>query len=44
MNQVTRNLACEWAKDNIRVNTVAPGFTRTDMLASLSVKYSIQPI
>ncbi|XP_062095504.1 tropinone reductase homolog At5g06060-like [Humulus lupulus] len=36
MNQVTRNLACEWAKDNIRVNTVAPGFTRTDMLDSFS--------
>ncbi|XP_030480788.1 tropinone reductase homolog At5g06060 isoform X1 [Cannabis sativa] len=36
MNQVTRNLACEWAKDNIRVNTVAPGFTKTDMLGSFS--------
>ncbi|KAM6550914.1 hypothetical protein CsatB_000722 [Cannabis sativa] len=36
MNQVTRNLACEWAKYNIRVNTVAPGFTRTNMLGSFS--------
>ncbi|GAB2265022.1 hypothetical protein Dimus_000090 [Dionaea muscipula] len=29
MNQLTKNLACEWAKDNIRVNAAAPGFTRT---------------
>ncbi|KAL9244416.1 hypothetical protein vseg_018194 [Gypsophila vaccaria] len=25
MNQLAKNLACEWAKDNIRVNAVAPG-------------------
>lgn len=25
MNQLAKNLACEWAKDNIRVNSVAPG-------------------
>eukprot|EP00249_Psilotum_nudum_P001674 c14306_g1_i1 orf=355-1158(-) len=31
MNQVTKNLACEWAKDAIRVNTVAPWYTRTDL-------------
>ncbi|KAK4606617.1 hypothetical protein RGQ29_000737 [Quercus rubra] len=24
MNQLTKNLACEWAKDNIRTNCVAP--------------------
>ena len=24
MNQLTKNLACEWAKDGIRCNTVAP--------------------
>ncbi|RVX13808.1 Tropinone reductase-like [Vitis vinifera] len=24
MNQLTKNLACEWAKDNIRSNSVAP--------------------
>nr|6Y4D_A Chain A, short-chain dehydrogenase/reductase (SDR) [Zephyranthes treatiae]6Y4D_B Chain B, short-chain dehydrogenase/reductase (SDR) [Zephyranthes treatiae] len=29
INQLTRNLACEWAKDNIRTNTVAPGAIRT---------------
>src|SRR3546814_2822284 len=27
--QLTRNLACEWAEDNIRVNAVSPWFTRT---------------
>lgn len=30
-NQLTRNLACEWAKDNIRTNCIAPGYTRTAM-------------
>ncbi|XP_027167243.1 tropinone reductase homolog At2g29340-like [Coffea eugenioides] len=31
MNQLTKNLACEWAKDNIRVNCVAPGVIRTQL-------------
>ncbi|KAI4356506.1 hypothetical protein L6164_000528 [Bauhinia variegata] len=34
MNQVTKNLAQEWAKDNIRVNTVAPGPVMTPLLES----------
>ncbi|KAM0934422.1 putative oxidoreductase [Dioscorea sansibarensis] len=29
LNQFTRNLACEWAKDNIRSNSVAPGAIKT---------------
>ncbi|KAH7657002.1 Short-chain dehydrogenase/reductase SDR protein [Dioscorea alata] len=29
MNQLTKNLACEWAKDNIRTNCVAPWFIKT---------------
>ncbi|KAJ0021169.1 hypothetical protein Pint_32652 [Pistacia integerrima] len=31
MNQLAQNLACEWAKDNIRVNSVAPWFIRTPL-------------
>ncbi|KAL4179286.1 hypothetical protein AMTRI_Chr13g119300 [Amborella trichopoda] len=29
MNQITKNLACEWAKDNIQINSVSPWFIRT---------------
>ncbi|CAN0854392.1 Tropinone reductase homolog At2g29290 [Linum grandiflorum] len=29
INQLSKSLACEWAKDNIRTNTVAPAYTRT---------------
>ncbi|XP_018830556.1 tropinone reductase homolog At5g06060-like [Juglans regia] len=32
MNQLTKNLACEWAKDNIRTNCVAPWFTTTPLV------------
>ncbi|XP_010521885.1 PREDICTED: tropinone reductase homolog At2g30670-like [Tarenaya hassleriana] len=31
MNQLARNLACEWASDNIRANSVAPGVIPTPM-------------
>ncbi|XP_074270858.1 tropinone reductase-like [Silene latifolia] len=31
LHQLTRNLACEWAKDNIRVNVVAPGSIATPL-------------
>ncbi|XWS28793.1 hypothetical protein CRYUN_Cryun25bG0101600 [Craigia yunnanensis] len=34
MNQLAQYLACEWAKDNIRVNSVAPGFIRTPLAES----------
>ncbi|MBL9015499.1 MAG: SDR family oxidoreductase [Myxococcales bacterium] len=33
LDQATRTLALEWAKDDIRVNTVAPWYTRTDLVA-----------
>lgn len=31
LNQMTRNLAGEWAGDNIRVNAVSPWYTRTPL-------------
>ncbi|XP_058115329.1 tropinone reductase homolog At5g06060-like [Magnolia sinica] len=33
LNQLTKNLACEWAKDNIRTNSVAPWVIKTTMPA-----------
>ena len=35
VNGLTKSLGKELAKDNIRVNAVAPGVTRTDMVAAL---------
>lgn len=32
INQLTKNLACEWAKDNIRANSVAPWLIRTPLV------------
>ncbi|TXG74162.1 hypothetical protein EZV62_002741 [Acer yangbiense] len=32
INQLTRNLACEWAKDNIRCNAIAPWYIKTSMV------------
>jgi tropinone reductase I len=31
LNQMTRNLACDWAEDKIRVNALAPWYTRTPL-------------
>lgn len=36
MNQLTKNLACEWAKDNIRSNTIAPWVIRTSILETMT--------
>ena len=35
VNGLTKSLARELGKDNIRVNAVLPGVTRTDMVAAL---------
>ncbi|KAK6933136.1 hypothetical protein RJ641_036030, partial [Dillenia turbinata] len=32
LNQITKNLACEWAKDNIRTNCVAPWYIETSLV------------
>ncbi|XP_058003070.1 tropinone reductase 1-like isoform X4 [Hevea brasiliensis] len=34
VNQITKNLACEWAKDNILVNAISPGLIRTSLIES----------
>ncbi|MCF8335769.1 MAG: SDR family oxidoreductase [Bacteroidales bacterium] len=31
MIQLTKNLACEWARDNIRVNAIAPWYIKTPL-------------
>ncbi|XP_021620096.1 noroxomaritidine/norcraugsodine reductase isoform X1 [Manihot esculenta] len=36
INQLTKNLACEWAQDNIRANTVSPSGTRTSVMQESS--------
>ncbi|KAF3669451.1 Senescence-associated protein 13 [Capsicum annuum] len=38
MNQLTRNLACEWAKDSIRVNGVAPWYIRTSLIRDIDIE------
>lgn len=43
VNGMTKSLARELGKDNIRVNAVAPGITRTDMVAALPEEM-IQPL
>ena len=32
INQITKNFACEWAKDNIRSNSVAPWYIKTSLV------------
>ncbi|XP_058003673.1 tropinone reductase homolog [Hevea brasiliensis] len=36
LNQITKNLACEWAKDVIRVNAISPGLIKTPFVENLT--------
>ncbi|KAK3018632.1 hypothetical protein RJ639_003501 [Escallonia herrerae] len=38
INQLTKSLACEWAKDNIRSNAVGPWYIRTSMVEQVLSK------
>ncbi|WP_375305128.1 SDR family oxidoreductase [Bradyrhizobium sp. A11] len=40
---MTRHHACAWARDGIRVNAVAPGYTRTELVEALIVRGRIDP-
>nr|GMC79062.1 tropinone reductase homolog At5g06060-like [Ipomoea batatas] len=42
INQLTKNLACEWAKDGIRVNTVSPWAVRTTIMKPEDIDPAIQ--
>ncbi|KAJ0962399.1 hypothetical protein J5N97_030227 [Dioscorea zingiberensis] len=35
MNQLTKHLSCEWAKDNIRVNCIAPSCIKTPLVEKI---------
>ncbi|KAK4765603.1 hypothetical protein SAY86_026693 [Trapa natans] len=35
INQITKSLACEWAKDNIRSNAIAPWYIKTSLVEHL---------
>jgi NAD(P)-dependent dehydrogenase (short-subunit alcohol dehydrogenase family) len=38
---MTRSMACEWARDGIRVNAVAPGYTRTALVEALEANQAL---
>ena len=37
LNQLAKNLACEWAQDNIRTNSVAPWYIKTSLVEPVSL-------
>ncbi|WP_416138928.1 SDR family NAD(P)-dependent oxidoreductase [Halomonas sp. HK25] len=38
---MTRSMACEWARRGIRVNAIAPGYVRTDLIEELERRGAI---
>lgn len=38
ISSMTRSMACEWADRGVRVNAVAPGYVRTEMVNSMEKK------
>ena len=36
---LTKSLALEWAKHNIRVNTIAPGYMETEMVEQFRIEH-----
>ena len=42
INQLTRSLAAEWARDKIRVNCVAPGVIMTDMAKEVLILLTME--
>lgn len=40
VNQLTKNLALEWARSGFRVNSICPGYIETDMISHLKKRES----
>lgn len=43
INHLTRTLACEWGASGIRVNAIAPAYTRTPMVEALLERDAFDP-
>ena len=43
INHLTRTLACEWGPSGVRVNAIAPAYTRTPMVADLLARNVFDP-
>ena len=40
---MTRSMACEWARQGLRVNAVAPGYVRTALVDKLIAQGTLDP-